>query len=501
MYKQPDRYNNNDETRSQRSIGRRSVGTANTARSVIDLDKALAQIYAEFGADTEHEEIAGTLYEAGLANYGEQNYSKAPDHLILALNMYRNLQAESDEEDLYESEMADILKTLGMVYLARYELDKARQDHHKANKELEKARNHFKQALIKKRNIYGETVINTDITELERYLGLTYLSEICSSEKTETALTHLTSALEQLKSIYGEDTVHLEIADTYWHLGRAYQQQKDYDQARAQFTAALAMYQEIYSESNHAKIAGTYYKIGFTYLAVGNHNKAISSFTKAFDIYTQIRQTNPTIDLNYVDLCFQLGQAYSLVNAFDKAVPHLENAWIMYQALYRSSNPKHPLILAAEQAMTQNKQKREGQSNAGPRQYDPTVSEQKLSAASQVPVELVNRTVLTSKVAAKQNSSTITGNKELGKQKSPQSTSSIMSMFSQPLPVATVSASSTITVREVKAYYVSKAGLFNASKKIFVTEDLDQTLQELRKRAEHGGASAATLAHFGLSLK
>ena len=72
MESRRDRYN--DETRSQHSIGRRSVGTANTARSALDLDRALTQVYSQYGGnDAQNEEIAATLYEAGLANYEEKN--------------------------------------------------------------------------------------------------------------------------------------------------------------------------------------------------------------------------------------------------------------------------------------------------------------------------------------------------------------------------------------------------------------------------------------------
>lgn len=467
MEKRSERHNN-DETKSQYSVDRRSVGTAHTARSVLDLDRVLDKIYADYGTDTNHEDIAEVVYEAGLANFLEKNYSKAPDHLNVALNMYRNLQAESDEEDAYESEIAEILKILGRVYLARNELERARQDYLKASKENEKARNHFGHALTKKQNIYGAGVINTDIAELERYLGLTYLTETSITTDHTAALTHLTNALRYYKHIYGEDAVHIEIADTSYHLGCAYQQQNDYDQARAQFTAALTMYQEVSSDPNQVKIAETFYKIGFTYMAVKNHDKAIASFTKAFDIYTTTRKTNPTIDPNFVDLTFHLGKAYFEISDFASAKHHIESAWIMYQALYRSTNPTHPSIQAAALALSEVDGKRAEQSSEG------TVPVQQRLQTSAIRNE--DRRISTTSAPA----------------------SAFFPPSKQAAPTST--PQKPITLIDVKAYYLSKAGYLNASRSIFGSRSLEESIAELQKRAGNAGASAATLEHFGYSL-
>ncbi len=522
--------NSNEDTKSQHSIDRRSVGTAHTARSAMDLDKVLVHIYSEYGNEEAHEEIAATLYEAGLANFLEKNYSKAPEHLTVALNMYRDLQAESDEEDTYASEIADILKTLGMVYLARKELNKARQDYQKANKENEKARNNFDQALTKKREIYGEGVINIAIAELERYLGLTYLSEtsiitdaetslIADAEPSirtdaepsirtdaEAAITYLSNALRDFKFIYGEDTVHIEIADTYCHLGCAYQQQNNYEQARAQFTAALGMFQEVFSVPNHVKIAETFYKIGFTYLAVGSHDKAISSFINALDIYTRIRETNPSIDPNYVDLCYHLGKTYFATGDFDSAKPHLENACLMYQGLYRSTNPNHPSIKAAENAMAETDRKRAEQSAEGHVQGHSAASVQnpsrKVAQPSTLPVASGQATDLSLESASKQGNPNMAGLRQ--EEKSVPVLTSAAGFFA-PSSVAVSAPTPTtkppITLRDVKVHYLKIAGMFNASKKIFKTDSLDEAIVELRNRAGNGGASADTLRHFGLSLR
>ena len=470
MEKKSERHSN-DETKSQYSVDRRSVGTTHTARSVLDLDRVLDKIYADYGADTNHEDIAEVVYEAGLANFLEKNYSKALDHLNIALNMYRNLQAESDEEDAYESEIAEILKILGMVCLARIELERARQDYLKARKENEKARNHFGQALTKKLKIYVAGVINTDSAELERYLGLTYLTETSNKTHHTAALTHLTNALRYYKHIYGEDAAHIEIADTSYHLGCAYQQQDEYDQARAQFTAALTMYQEVFSDPNQAKIAETFYKIGIIYMAVSTHDKAISCFTKAFNIYTENHKTHATIELNFVDLTFHLGKAYFEISDFDSAKHHIESAWIMYQGLYRGTNPNHPSIQAAALALNEVDGKRAEQSSAG------TVSVQKRPRTSANIAETRNE------------------DRRISTTSAPAST-----FFHASKAAPTSTPQKPITLTDVKAYYLSKAGLFNASRSIFGTRSLEESIAELQRRAGNGGASAATLRHFGYSL-
>ncbi|MEI6095778.1 MAG: tetratricopeptide repeat protein [Gammaproteobacteria bacterium] len=477
----------NDETKSQYSIGRRSVGTAHTARSVLDLNKVLNGIYSQYGTDTDHEDIAEVLYEAGLANFLEKNYSKAADHLNIALNMYRNLQVESDEEDTHESEIAETLKILGMVYLARTEIEKARQDYPKASKENEKARNHFELALTKKQKIYGIKVINTDIAELERYLGLTYLTETSITTDQTPALTHLTNALRYFTQIYGEDADHVEIADTYCHLGCAYQQQGEYDKARAQFTAALTMYQEVSSDPNQVKIAETFYKIGLTYMAVSTHDKAISSFTKAFNIYTENRQTNPTIDPNYVDLSFHLGKAYSETSDFDLAKHHLESAWLMYQALYRSSNPSHPSIQAAALALSAVEEKRAAQSSEAPARNSTSVPTQKRQQTSAA--------VSSADDSPSKQSRTNRADKSVPK------SVSVSGFFAQPTITAQASTNQKeFTKADIQAFYLSKAGVFNASSSIFKAKTLEESIAELRRRAGNGGASAATLKNFGYSL-
>ena len=501
MESRRDRYN--DETRSQHSIGRRSVGTANTARSALDLDRALTQVYSQYGGnDAQNEEIAATLYEAGLANYEEKNFSKAPDHFALALSMYSALQAESSEEDLFETEIANIHKMLGMVYLARQELHKVRHNYQKASKELMKARDNFEEALTKKSEIYGETT-NTDLAELRRYLGLTYITDTSSTEDMEFAIFHLAEALTDFKTIYGEDAVHVDIADTYWHLGCTYQQQKNYDRARAQFTAALGMFQEVYSDPNHVKIAEAYYKIGCTYLAVGNYDKAISSFSQSLDIYTEIRETNLTIDLNYVELCFHLGKTYVVLGDFESAKPHLDTALLSYQALYLISQPNHPSLQAVLEAVAENDKKRSEQCDAAHMPSSGRAREE-IAQTTVLPEASVNPTGLSLKSEAKQQGSMKMVSHTESKQEHPPSSlsSSKFGVFASAPPAPTNSKKAP-TVREIKAIYVSKAGFFlNASTSIFVTENLEETIQALRARAGKGkrGASYATLEHFGYSL-
>lgn len=495
--RQEHKYANNDETRSQYSIGRRSVGTANTARSVLVLEKTLNKIYQELGEDANHEDTAAVLFEAGLANYEEGNFSKAPDHLTLALNMYRNLQADSVEEEAYESEIAEILKTLGMVYLAR--------------KEWEKASNNFEQAFTKKQKIYGAHVINTDIAELVRYLGLSHMGQ--GPEHQTIAIKHLTTALVRFKRIYGEDTDHFEIADTYYHLGCAYQLQNEHDQARAQFTSAVAMFRELAVESNQTKIAETYYKIAFTYLAVSNYGKAIGSFTKALETYTAMYEGKPAIDPNYVDLLFHLGKTYFTVGEYGLAKTHISNAWLKYQALFGDTYPNHPSILAARTALTEVEEKiAEKNKVAIETDQDSVDAIQKhatdakpnstLSTTSAKPPHSDARTLeSTSKPPSAIN---LTGQKPTPVSVSsqgifapvgsnPKTNPSLRAAEPAPAP------KKTHTLNDVKAYYLKKAGIFNASSKIFKTNNLDAAITELRNRAGNGGASADTLKHFGYS--
>ncbi len=462
MQKRRERHNN-DETRSQSqySIGRSSVNTTHTAQ----LGKRVTDLMAKYGTEIDPATFAQQSYDAGAMNFKDKDYVNATNNLNTALIIYRELQVHSEDqdEDMYEPTIAEILKILGKVYLAR--------------SELEKARKHFNEALTTKQEIYGITVINIDIAELERYLGLTYLTETSSTTDLTTSLTHFANALGYFKVYYGDDTDNVEIADTYYHLGCVYQQQQECDKARAQFTAALTMYQEIFPDPcpYQVKIAEAFYKIGLTYLAVSNYNKAISSFTNAFDIYTETLQTNATNDPNYIDLSFHLGKAYFEIGDVASAKQHVENAWFMYQARYRTSNPDHPSIKAAELALTAIEQKRAELSSEGPG-HKSTVTDQR-----------------SQRIPAADN--------PLTRAPTHNASASAVGLFAPKIAATT---ERIFTKAELQTYYLSQASrLFNASASIFKTDTTKEgVIEELKTRARKtgsGGASGKTLTHFGLT--
>lgn len=448
-----------DETRSEYSAGRRSVlsvMTTGTVRTANDLEMALVEINRIYGGD--HGQIAPILYEAGLANFAEKNYPRAQEHLSLALAKYQ----EMDEDNVqYGAELANVYKALGKVYLAR---SKEKPEN------LPKARSSFKQALDNKKT----DVQSTEIAEIQRYIGLTYLSqfEVSASDVAE-ALLQLNSALMIYQSLYGEDTEHLDIAETQYHLGCAYLIQNQYTKARTQLTTALTMFATLFSENpNNVKIAETYYKLGFTYQAENDVSRAIASYTQALKIYKN-NQDN-SIDLNYVQLLHYLGKAYCDKQDFVQAKEYLEDAYFKYKALFGRTF-SNSWIQEVEGLLLR-------------------INQQIASKSTETSIVQGESKVL-APIPNAGGSHTNTANLQINVLSGQSIFRPQLVDSSQPQH----QPKKKPTIQELQTFYLSKAGFMNASKSIFKFANVDEVIAELRKRGtKKGGASEETVRYFGL---
>lgn len=301
-----------------------------TVKSSLENKQELETLYETLGGmDTDDPQIAEALHQTGIASLNEGNHPEAKRYFIEALTMYRALEEDdtvSHEEINYSAIKAEILKNLGIVYLAQLELAQAYSS--------------FTQALTLVKGIPSQSL---NIAELEYYLGLTLLAQSQAGE----AATYLNRALSIFQSLL--DSNHPNIAETYYHLGLADHQQKKFISAQAYFTQALAMWYNLLGDNaHHLKIAATLYNLGLVFQAQSQNAQAILYFTQAISQYKTIYSKSTQIELGNVYL--HLGETHLAEKHFDLAKSNLEKALTIYQAIFMD-NAEHELIITTKKGL------------------------------------------------------------------------------------------------------------------------------------------------------
>lgn len=443
----------NDETGSQKSehsIARHSVMSGKTTMSVVQYRIHLNTLYETHGEDN-HDEVAEALNETGLAYLAEKQYVEAQKEFMASLTMYRQLAEDAEEDEdkdatIYPALIANVLKNLGMAYLA-------------IPGRIQDARSSFKQSLALK----NPTLKNFDIAELHYNLAITYLSppyDTNAETDATTAIEHLTSALDIYHVTYHEDdSEYIEIINIHYHLGLAYQQQNNHAQALNKLTEALTLFRTLFEDNDkHPAIATTLYKLGITYQSQRNYAQAISCYNQALAIYKEIHKTS--VHLDVAELLHRLGEAYVGQNNLDAAKEHLSKAETMYKAIF-IDNPQHELIARTQDLL---------------RSIDATASQ---SAQSNLT----------------QNSMF----------PAPKKDGTLNTRQAQRAVKPVMQANTTVTYENLLKTYKQKSGFFNASGKIFTDENkgnTDAVIAILRQRCQGnpGGAAEKTLQAYNLSL-
>lgn len=309
----------------------------------------LATLYGEWGENEKsleymqkaksiysHLSEENNVYEADLAmiqnNMGllycnMQEYSDAFEELVSALDIYSRLEKTNRDEYLSESVLAYV--NMGVLHLAT-------EDYPAAVSYLEAALNRYTE--LEKSHTGRYTA---DIATVKSNLGIayTYADEYSKAEKL---LLNSLAARRKLAKSY-PDMHTAEVADVHANLAMLYTMWDKNRKAVASYNEAIAITEKLVEKEPDrylGSLSELYRSMGILFSCDNTKNKeSIEAYRNALNTYARFTSGNPQTHLpDTADLYFLIGEVYSGMEDNETAETMYSSAYNIYNSMDDSSS-------------------------------------------------------------------------------------------------------------------------------------------------------------------
>ena len=233
---------------------------------------------------------------------------------------YKKALLEMQHKNNCNKDAADALTKLGNIATERRDL---------ANAKL-----YFKEALDKKKLIYGPNANNDDMSDILHCLGTLHLD--CNNYAL--AKKFLTEALGMKRQIYGKSTRNPDIVETLLNLAKVYMNYRDFEYATSLYKEALNVIDSNKDlDGMTLKSANIRTELGIVASMRGDIISAQEHFKAALE--TKIDMYEPeTSNIDLVKALNQLGYSFAVAGDFRNAILQYEESLKMQKQINGNDN-------------------------------------------------------------------------------------------------------------------------------------------------------------------